>query len=295
VVIGVLQPEWGEWFAGLEILPGEPCPGQTTLIGPILDQAELHGIIARVRDLGLPLVSTVVSDEVAPVVGREHHRNGKDHPACDDGEPRRRYLTRALRLEYATIGWNIGEAVLTIALGSIAGSLALIGFGSVSIIEVFASSVVVWHMLPNHPVDDPGRTARALRLVAVAFGALAVALAVAGARDLLTSRKPDESPWGIAYLAMTALVMFGLAIAKHRLARRLDSAPLRSEATMTFIDGVLSTATMTGLALNAVFGWWWADPGAALLVAFAAANEARENWREAGEIHRGPTATSIAE
>ena len=201
-------------------------------------------------------------------------------------QTRRRLLTRALRLEYATIGWNVGEAVLTIALGTIAGSLALIGFGSVSIIEVFASSVVVWHMLPNHPVDNTDRTARALRLVAIAFGALAVALAFAGTRDLVMARKPDESPWGIAYLAMTALVMFGLAIAKHRLANRLDSAPLRSEATMTFLDGILSTATMTGLALNAALGWWWADPTAALLVAFAAANEARENWHEAAEILR---------
>lgn len=208
---------------------------------------------------------------------------------------RGRLLTKALRLEYATIGWNVGEAVLTITLGSIAGSLALIGFGSVSIIEVFASSVVVWHMLPHSPVDTPDRTVRALRLVAVAFGALAVALAFAGTRDLLIARKPEESPWGIAYLAITALVMFGLAIAKHRLAARLDSAPLRSEATMTFIDGILSTATMTGLALNAVFGWWWADPAAALLVAFAAANEARENWHEASEIRLEANAAEISE
>lgn len=64
VVVGVLLPEWGEWFAGLEVLPGVPCPGETTLFGPIADQSELHGIIARVRDLGLPLVSTVVSGEV---------------------------------------------------------------------------------------------------------------------------------------------------------------------------------------------------------------------------------------
>ncbi len=197
---------------------------------------------------------------------------------------RRRLQRTALRLEYATIAWNIGEAVLTIALGTIAGSLALIGFGSVSIIEVFASSVVVWHLIPGHPVDSPERTARALRMVAIAFGALATALAFAGVRDLVMARRPDESPWGIAYLAMTAVVMFGLAIAKHRLARRLESAPLRSEATMTFLDGILSTATMTGLALNALFGWWWADPAAALVVAIAAANEARENWTEASEV-----------
>lgn len=204
-----------------------------------------------------------------------------NNPSAND---RRRLLRRALRLEYATIGWNVGEAVLTIALGAMAGSLALIGFGSVSIIEVFASSVVVWHLLPDHPVDRPERTVRALRLVAIAFAALAAALAVASVRDLATARRPDESPWGIAYLAVTALVMFGLAFAKHRLARRIASAPLRSEATMTFLDGILSTATMAGLALNAALGWWWADPSAALLVAVAAANEARENWEEASEL-----------
>ena len=190
----------------------------------------------------------------------------------------------ALRLEYATIGWNVGEAILTIALGAIASSLALIGFGTVSVIEVFASMVVVWHLMPGESVVDAARTARAHRLVAVAFGALAVALTVAGVRDLLTGRQPDESPWGIVYLAITAVVMFGLAAAKRRVAARLDSTPLRSEATMTMLDGVLSTATMLGLALNATLGWWWADPAAALLVGLAAAGEARENWEEANEV-----------
>ena len=202
-------------------------------------------------------------------------------------DPRRGLNRAALRLEYATIGWNVGEAVLTITLGAIASSLALIGFGTVSIVEVFASGVIVWHLMPNHPIDHPERTARALRLVAVAFSGLATALAFAGVRDLVTGRQPDESPWGIAYLAITALVMFGLAMAKHRIAARLDSSPLRSEATMTMLDGVLSTATMTGLALNAALGWWWADPAAALVVGLAAANEARENWAEAAELVEG--------
>lgn len=187
-----------------------------------------------------------------------------------------------MRLEYATIGWNIGEAFLTIALGAIASSLALIGFGTVSVVEVFASAVVIWHLLPGHGVADAARTARAHRLVALAFALLAVVLVVAGVRDLVTGRRPDESPWGIVYLAVTALVMFGLAISKRRIADALDSSPLRSEATMTFLDGALSTATMLGLALNAVLGWWWADPAAALVVAGAAANEARENWLEVG-------------
>ena len=190
----------------------------------------------------------------------------------------------ALRLEYATIGWNVGEAFLTIGLGIAAGSLALIGFGSDSIIEVFASAVVVWHLIPGHAVDHPERTARALRLVGLAFAVLAVVLVSLSIRDLVTGRRPDESPWGIIYLGVTAVVMFGLARSKKRIATRLDSAPLRSEASMTFLDGMLSAGTMLGLALNALLEWWWADPIAALLVGLVAANEARENWEEASEL-----------
>jgi divalent metal cation (Fe/Co/Zn/Cd) transporter len=195
---------------------------------------------------------------------------------------------RALLLEYATIAWNLGEAVFTIALGVAAGSLALVGFGTDSIIEVFASSVVVWHVRPGHEFDRPERTRLALRLVAVAFALLAAILAVVAIRDLVTGRRAGESPVGIAYLGVTAVVMFALAAAKRRLAVRLDSAPLRSEASMTFLDGILSTATLTGLALNATMGWWWADPAAALVVAIAAANEARENRAEAAEIDEDP-------
>ena len=190
----------------------------------------------------------------------------------------------ALRLEYGTIAWNVGEAVLTLVLGAVASSLALMGFGAVSVVELFASLVVVWHLKPEHEVDRPHRTQLALRLVGTSFGILAVALTALAISDLATGRRPDESPWGIAYLALAAVVMFGLARVKRRVAEELDSSPLRSEATMTLLDGLLATATLVGLALNAVAGWWWADPAAALIVAVAAANEARENWETAGEI-----------
>lgn len=191
---------------------------------------------------------------------------------------------RAVWLELATVAWNIGEAVLTISLGIAAGSLALIGFGMDSIIEVFASAVVVWHIRPNHEVDQPSRTRVALRLVASAFLALAVSLAFLSLRDLITGREADGSLFGIGYLAVTALVMFGLAVEKRRLAERLLSAPLRSEASMTFLDGILSLLTLSGLALNSFAGLAWADPLAALLVAVAAANEARNNWFEARDL-----------
>jgi divalent metal cation (Fe/Co/Zn/Cd) transporter len=184
-----------------------------------------------------------------------------------------------LLLEYGTMAWNAGEAVLTIALGSVAGSLALIGFGTVSIVELFASGVVVWHVRSDESAQ-PGRTKTALRLISVAFVMLGIALIAAALSDLASGRRAGESPWGIAYLGVTAVVMFTLAAVKKSTATALGSEPLASEATVTFLDGVLSVTTLVGLALNAVLGWWWADPVAALLVAVAALNEAREAWSE---------------
>lgn len=181
--------------------------------------------------------------------------------------------------------WNAGEAVLTIALGSIAGSLALIGFGTVSVVELFASGVVVWHVRSDE-ADQPGRTRTALRLIAIAFLVLALALVAAAINDLASGRRAGESPWGIAYLALTAIVMFALAALKRRTAAQLGSEPLHSEATVTLLDGVLSVTTLSGLALNAVLGWWWADPVAAILVALAAVNEARETWFEPEPMDR---------
>ena len=204
-------------------------------------------------------------------------------PMPDAAKDRTALQRRALQLEYATIAWNVGEAAITLALGAVAGSLALIGFGAVSVVELFASLVVVWHLFPEHEVDHPGRTRLAVRLVGSAFAVLAVALVVVAVNDLVTGRRPDESPWGIAFLAIAAGVMFALAFLKRRLARRLDSAPLHSEATMSLLDGILATATLIGLALYTLAGWWWADPAAALVVAVAAANEARENWEAASE------------
>lgn len=193
-----------------------------------------------------------------------------------EGNPGR----RARRLEYATIGWNIGEAVLTIGLGAVAGSVALMAFGTVSVVEVFASSVVVWHLGDANGADDAERTRRALRLIAASFAVLGVALAIAAINDLISRRVPGSSIVGIVYLGITAIVMFWLAYRKSTLAREIGSEPLRSEATVTFIDGILSVSTLTGLALNAFLDWWWADPAAALVVAVAAMNEGRETWLE---------------
>ena len=177
------------------------------------------------------------------------------------------------------MAWNAGEAVLTITLGTLASSLALIGFGTVSVVELFASGVVIWHVRSDE-AKQAGRTKLALRLIALAFVTLALALILAASNDLFSGRRAGESPWGIGYLALTAFVMFGLAVLKRRTATQLRSEPLNSEATVTFLDGVLSVTTLAGLALNATLGWWWADPAAAILVALAAVNEGREIWTE---------------
>lgn len=198
--------------------------------------------------------------------------------AFDQQQPAVERLGR--RLQWATIAWNSIEVFVTIGLGIAAGSLALIAFGLDSLVEVFASLVVIWHMSPGEAGNQAHRDRRALHLVGVAFGVLAVYLVFAGGRQLLTHDEPDSSPIGIAYLFVTALVMFSLARWKRRIGNILDSDPFRAEASMTFLDGCLASSILTALALNLLFGWWWADPAAALLIGAVAAREARDSWRE---------------
>ena len=182
------------------------------------------------------------------------------------------------RLQWATIAWNVAEVFVTIGLGLAAGSLALIAFGLDSLIEVFASLVVLWHMTPAAAEEQIARDTRARRLVALAFAVLAAYLLIAAARALWIGEEADSSPFGIAYQAITAAVMFALARAKHRVGNRLDSEPFRAEASMTFLDGCLAIGILVALVLNTAFGWWWADPLAAILVGLVAANEAREGF-----------------
>ena len=177
------------------------------------------------------------------------------------------------RLQTATIVWNLIEVFITVTLGMLAASLALVAFGLDSLIEVFASLVVLWHM---NDTQSSHRDRRARNLVAAAFALLALSLTIAGTRALLTGAEPDSSPIGIAYLAITAVVMFTLAAWKARIGKRLDNEPFLAEARMTYLDGWLATAILTALALNAIAGWWWTDPIAALIVAVIAAREAAE-------------------
>jgi divalent metal cation (Fe/Co/Zn/Cd) transporter len=185
--------------------------------------------------------------------------------------------------EWVTIAWNVLEMAVTIGLGVAARSLALVAFGFDSMIEVFASLVVVWHLRhPDRSADHV--TGHALRLVAVAFLALAMSLALAAIWAIGVEHVPKESPFGIAYLTLTVFVMLGLALVKRRLGRRLGSRPLVAESRMSMLDGLLAGSVLIGLIVNAVWGWWWADAVAALVIAAAALAEGVENWREASEL-----------
>jgi divalent metal cation (Fe/Co/Zn/Cd) transporter len=171
-------------------------------------------------------------------------------------------LRRGLRLEYATLGWNVaGVAVLGVAAIT-ARSVALAGFGLDSLIEIGASTVVVWEL------SDAGaeRERRALRMIGIAFLALAAYLTVQAAVVLVARHHAAQSPLGIAWTAASALVMFGLAAGKARTGRALGSAVLMTEGRVTLVDGLLASAVLAGLIVDATLGWWWADPLAGLLI-----------------------------
>ena len=188
-------------------------------------------------------------------------------------------LRRGLRLEYATLGWNVVEIGFLIAAAISASSVALAGFALDSFIEIFASLVVVRQL---RGVASPHSDATALRRIGVAFFLLAAYIVVQAAVTLVLGIRPDSSPLGIAWLAATCVVMFGLAAGKARTGRLLGNPVLSAEATVTVVDGILAAGILAGLVLNAAAGWWWADIAAgAILVAYGL-HEGAVHMREAG-------------
>jgi divalent metal cation (Fe/Co/Zn/Cd) transporter len=171
------------------------------------------------------------------------------------------------------------EAIVAVATGLAAGSLALVAFGLDSCVEVFASIVVLWHLGGAPEEADPARARRAVRLIAGAFAVLGVYLLVQAVRGFVTRITPDSSVVGTVFIAATVVVMFLLAWGKRRTGRALGNRPLIANASLTFIDGCLATGILAALLADRLFGWWWADPLAAAIVGLVALNEARENWR----------------
>jgi divalent metal cation (Fe/Co/Zn/Cd) transporter len=181
-------------------------------------------------------------------------------------------LRRGFALEYATLAWNV-VGIVVLALAALAArSVALAGFGLDSLIEIGASTVVIWEL--SGTGED--RQRQALRLIGGAFVLLAVYLAVQSTVVLAVGYHPHHSVPGIVSTAVTAAVMFVLAAGKARTGAALDNPVLKTEGRVTLIDGLLAAAVLAGLTLNAVLGWWWADPAAGYVIVYYAVREVRE-------------------
>ena len=179
-------------------------------------------------------------------------------------------LRRGQLLEGATLGWNV-VGIVVLAIAAIrAHSVALAGFGLDSLIEIGASTVVIWELTGT----DERRQHRALRLIAWAFIALAVYLLTQSIVALIAGDRPVPIPGGIWWTAATAAVMFALAAGKRSVGRALGNPVLLAESRVTVIDGILACAVLAGLSLNLALGWWWADSLAALVIVAYAAREA---------------------
>lgn len=217
-----------------------------------------------------PSRSLVSSMKVTPDAGTESVRAAPDAQVVSA-----RLLRRGQRLEYMTLGWNVvGIAVLAVAAIR-ARSVAIGGFGLDSLIEIGASTVVLWELADAHHA----RQERALKLIGVAFVALGLYLAVQSSLLLALGDHPGPSYPGIAWTAITAVVMFSLARAKAVTGRALGSPVLQTEGKVTAVDGILAVAVLAGLVLNAALGWWWTDPAAAYVLVYYGAREACDALR----------------
>lgn len=190
---------------------------------------------------------------------------------------RRAILHRRVRwVVAATITYNVIEAVVALSAGAVASSSALIGFGLDSIVEVLSAAAVAWQFAS----PDPHRREKvALRLIAVSFFGLAVFVSIDAMRSLLGAAEPEHSAVGIALAAVSLVIMPVLSWFERRTGRELGSASVVADSRQTLICAWLSAVLLVGLLLNSLFGWTWADPLAALVIAGFAVKEGIEAWR----------------
>ena len=191
-------------------------------------------------------------------------------------------VRRGRTLEYLTIGWNSLEAIASIVAGLFAGSIALVGFGVDSFIECLSGTALLWRL----HLDDPKRRERAeavaLKLVGVSFLLLAAYVGFDAVKSLVTRESPQASYVGIAIAAVSLVVMPLLARAKREVAARINSRAMQADSRQTDICAYLSAILLAGLGVNALFGWWWADPVAALVMVPIICKEGIEALR--GEV-----------
>lgn len=192
---------------------------------------------------------------------------------------RARLGRRAQLLAAASVTYNLIEAVIAITAGLVAGSVALLGFGLDSVVEVSSGLVILWqfrHRLPE------SRERQALRLMAISFFALAAYVTFESLRALIGGHAPDASPVGIGLAVASLIIMPFLSWAQRRTGRALGSNAVVADSTQTLLCTYLSAVLLVGLLLNATLGWSWADPIAGLLIAVVAVKEGREAWRGEG-------------
>jgi len=217
--------------------------------------------------------------------------NGHAHAPVWVADPaRRRQLGRRAQLLAATsVAYNLVEAVIAITAGVVAGSVALVGFGLDSVVEVSSGLIILWqfrHRLPE------SRERRALRWMAVSFFALAAYVIVESVRALLGGHEPDASRVGIALAAASLMIMPFLSWAQRRTGRSLGSNAVVADSTQTLLCTYLSAVLLVGLVLNATLGWAWADPIAGLVIAGVAIHEGLQAWRGEG-CACGPTSAQV--
>ncbi|CAN5543037.1 cation transporter [soil metagenome] len=195
--------------------------------------------------------------------------------------PRQALVRRGVWLAWFTIAWNSVEGIVGIVSGIAAGSIALIGFGVDSYVEVFAGAVILWRLSEERHGQDLSEAAeaRAVRLIAITFLVLAAGIGVESVRKLVVGAEPDESWLGIGLAVVSLVVMPALARAKRRVGERMGSRAVTADATETTLCVWLSAILLVGLGLNALFGWWWADPIAGLAIVYVAGREGIEHWR----------------
>jgi divalent metal cation (Fe/Co/Zn/Cd) transporter len=195
-------------------------------------------------------------------------------PASERG----RLVSRARLLARLGLAWHAVEATVALVAGAVAGSIALIGFGGDSLIESAAGLILLWRFADSRSASDAAER-RAQRLIGASFFVLAAYIAAEAAQSLAGGHHPEVSYVGIGLAVVTLATMPALARAKARVGEQLGSSATKSEGRQNLLCAYLSAALLVGLGANALFGWWWADPTTAFVIAAFAINEGREAWR----------------
>ncbi len=237
-------------------------------------------------------MSSPIHDHAVP--GREGHHGGHDHPASDGcGAPDpvavgirlapgegAVAVARARQLNRFSLGWNVAECIIAVMAGVAAGSVSLVGFGIDSAIEVSAAVIVAWRL---HQERRGGCMAAydrtATRLIAVAFVALAAYVWIDAVTDLAERARPEASIPGLLLAVVSVVLMPWLARQKRALAPALGSQAVSADAQQTSLCALLSAVLIVGVGLNILFGWWWADPVAALVIGALALEAGRRVWQ----------------